>query len=122
MMNNESKTRRKIRNDFILIAAVLLIAAILLSLFFVFRKDGTKAVVYVDKKIYGEYPLNKDAEIEITTDNGTNTLCISEGKASVTNASCPGIPPKSRCTNQHAVSKKGQSITCLPNKVVVSIE
>ena len=51
-------------------------------------------------------------------DGSYNLLVIQDGKADVTEASCPdGI-----CVNHRAISKQGQSIVCLPNKVVVEIE
>ena len=48
---------------------------------------------------------------------GYNLLVIEGGKAFVKSASCPdGI-----CSSHRAVSKDGESIICLPNKVVIEI-
>ena len=112
------KGNKKFKNDIILIAAVILIAAIALVYLIMFRQDGKSVVVYVDKEIYGTYPLDKDATIEIISKNGRNLLVISDGKASVTEASCPDLI----CVDHISVSAEGEQIVCLPNKVVVSIE
>ena len=64
------------------------------------------------------YPLDTDAEIRLESENGGyNILVIKDGKADVTEASCPD----KICVNQHAVSKTGEAITCLPNKTVIEI-
>lgn len=112
------ENKRKIKNDIILIAAVVLIAAIALICLLLFRRDGKTVAVYVNKELYGTYPLSEDITVEIKTANGRNLLVISDGKASVTEASCPDLI----CVEHHAVWAEGEQIVCLPNKVVVSIE
>lgn len=112
------ENKRKIKNDIILIAAVILIAAIALTCLLLFRRQGNSAVVYVNKEIYGTYPLSEDITVEIKTETGRNLLVISHGKAKITEASCPDLI----CVDHHAVSAEGEQIVCLPNKVVVSIE
>ena len=72
--------------------------------------------VTVDGKFYGEYSLEQNRTVEIKTENGYNILVIENGTAYVKDASCPdGI-----CVNHRPISKSGESIICLPNKVVVS--
>ena len=65
------------------------------------------------------YNVDTDTEEKIELPDGSyNILVIKEGKADVTEASCPdGI-----CVSHRAVSKQNQSITCLPNKLVVEIK
>ncbi len=61
-----------------------------------------------------ELPLAKDKEIELEG----NTIEIKDGEVDVTEASC-----KNRiCVNHKKIEKKGESIVCLPNKVVVEIK
>lgn len=107
-----------VKNDIILIAAVLLIAAIALTCLVLFRQDGQQVAVYVDKELYGKYPLEQDVTVEINTEYGKNVLVISDGTATVTEATCPDLI----CVNHRAISFEGEQIVCLPNKVVVSIE
>ena len=116
------ENKSKIKNDIILIAAVLLIAAIALVCLILFRKsddvEDNTAVVYVDKQIYGTYKLTDDTQVEIVSERGRNLLVISGGKATVTEASCPDLI----CVHHKAISAEGEQIVCLPNKIVVSIE
>ena len=47
----------------------------------------------------------------------SNVLMIKDGRAQMKSADCPD----QICVRQKAISKEGESIICLPNKVVVSI-
>ena len=75
-------------------------------------------MVTVDGQFYGEYALNENQTVEIVTEKGRNLLVIENGKAYVSEASCPdGI-----CAAHRPISFKGQSIICLPNKVVIEVQ
>ena len=113
-----SSGRRKLRNDIIFISVLIaLIMAAALGVL-LFSRDGDTVIVTVDGQIYGEYSLNTDRQVEIVNGEGYNLLVIEGGKAFVKSASCPdGI-----CSSHRAVSKDGESIICLPNKVVVEIK
>lgn len=115
--SSASAGRRKLRNDIIFISVLIaLIAAVALGVL-LFAKDGDTVVVTVDGQLYGEYPLSVDRQVEIVNGEGHNLLVIEGGKAFVKSASCPdGI-----CASHRPVSKDGESIICLPNKVVVEI-
>ncbi|MBO7304528.1 MAG: NusG domain II-containing protein [Clostridia bacterium] len=109
---------KKIRNDIILIAAVLALLAALGAGLMLFRPVGDTVSVTVDGKLYGTYSLGEDARIEIVTEQGYNILVIKDGRAHVESASCPdGI-----CAEHRPVSRGGESIICLPNKVVISVK
>ena len=104
------------KNDFLLIGLILLIAVSVMGYHYLKEDTGMgKAVIRVDGELYGEYDLSKDQTIDI---QGTNTLEILDGKARMSFADCPD----KLCVHQKAVSRDGESIICLPNKVVVSIE
>ncbi len=110
--------RKKIRNDIILAVCVLAASLIALAAFFFVRAHGSYAVVFIDGKETARYSLSENAEIEIRSANGVNTLKIENGKASVISASChDGI-----CTKHRAVQYGGESIVCLPNKLVIRID
>ena len=119
MPNTPKKS--KIRNDIILISAILSIALIGLGAYFLFANEGSKAVVTVDGEIYGTYDLNQDIQVEIRSgadNSSTNVLVICDGKASISQASCKDLI----CVKHFQISKEGEVIVCLPNKVVVTIE
>ena len=111
---------RKFRNDLIFIAAILAVVAIGAAALFFLRGEGSTVRVEVDGTVIGTYPLSVDREVEIITgDNGEelNLLVIKDGKATVTTATCPdGI-----CAAHRPISREGESIICLPHKVVVTV-
>ncbi len=112
--------KRKLRNDLIFIG-VLLAALILVGLaFFLLRGEGDSVVVTVDGEIFGTYSLSEDTAVDIRTgENGEqlNRLIIRDGKAFVEIATCPdGI-----CAGHKPISRQGESIVCLPHKVVVAV-
>lgn len=114
----EIKNNKKIKNDIIFIAALLLILAIIGGCLLLFRKEGSTVKVTVDGQLYGSYSLNKNQTVEIKTENGYNLLVIENGTARIEEASCPdGI-----CSSHRPICFSGSSIICLPNKVVVSVD
>ncbi len=110
----------KRRNDVIFIAALLLAVALIGLAFFLLRGEGDTVTVTVDKARYGTYSLSEDATVEIRTGaNGEelNILVIKDGKAYVETATCPdGI-----CAAHKPISRDGESIVCLPHKVVITV-
>ena len=106
---------KKLRNDIILIIALVLVALVALAALLLFRGEGAVVSVTVDGDVIAEYPLSEDREVEIESDGGYNILIIEDGKARVESASCPdGI-----CSAHRPISRDGESIICLPNKVVI---
>lgn len=104
--------------DFIVIAVVALVAGIIL--FFLYGTDNTGNYVQVEinGQVVDTVSLSEDFEKEYKTENGgTNTLVIKDGKAVMTQADCPdGI-----CKNHKPINRSGESIICLPHKLVVSV-
>lgn len=110
------------KNDIVLIGAALAVALIVymgMSIWQGATTHDAEAVVMIDGEEYGRFPLREDMVERIELPDGSyNVLEIKEGKADVIEASCPdGI-----CVNHRAVDKQNQSITCLPNKLVVEIQ
>lgn len=105
--------------DLIVIAVVLAVAgALLIFLYGVNSSSGAYVSVEIDGKAVETFDLNTNTTYEIKTDNGgENTLVIENGTARVENANCPdGI-----CANHKPINKNGESIICLPHKVVVAV-
>ena len=111
---------RKFRNDLIFIIAILAVVAIGAAALFLLRGEGSAVRVEVDGTVMGTYPLSVDREVEIVTgENGEelNLLVIKDGKATIATATCPdGI-----CAAHKPISREGESIICLPHKVVVTV-
>ena len=116
MKNNNSQNNRKKRNDIILAAAILIIAVAGLLFVNATKENGSSVVVKIDGVEKYKYSLEENITQEIITgDNGeyTNTLVIKDG-----NANCPdGI-----CVEHREISYVGETIVCLPHKVVVEVQ
>ena len=108
---------RKARNDVIFIASLLLVVLVFACVLFFSAEEGNTVRVTVDGRLFGEYSLLENKTVEIVNGDGYNLLIIEDGKAYVDTASCPdGI-----CSSHRPVSRGGESIICLPNKVVIEI-
>lgn len=117
--NKEGRSRY--RNDILLLSLVLA-AAILGALLISFlREDGKTVTVSVDGELFGQYPLAEDKTVEIASGesgDNRNLLVISNGKAYVSDADCPNHD----CVRVRAISSEGETIICVPNRVVISID
>ena len=110
------------KGDYIVLVIILLIAGV--TFFYtnkkaILEKDNYNYVlIKVNGKKYKELPLNEDNKIEIKTEFGNNTVEIKDGKVRMTDSDC-----KDRiCLHMKPISKPGQNIICLPNRVIVSVE
>lgn len=103
------------RTDIKLILAILVIAIIWILLSGLLGKAGSEAVVYVDGAEQARYPLAVENEITV---GGTNTFVIRQGQVQMIEAKCPD----QICVHHKPVSKSGETIVCLPNKIVIEIE
>lgn len=109
---------KKIKRDAAVISVILVLATVSLILIGVLRDDGDYAVVTVDGKEVGRYSLSSDTDMEIATEYGINVLSVKDGMVDITEADCPdGI-----CEAHRPISKSGESIVCLPHKLVVKVE
>ncbi len=112
---------KKAKNDLILVGAIVAVLLLVGGALLLFSDEGDSVVVTVDGAVYATYPLSKDTEVDIVTgESGTqvNRLIIKDGKAYVQEATCPdGI-----CASHKPISLDGESIICLPHKVVVAVE
>lgn len=103
----------------ILALAVIIAAAGIWLATELLKEEGAFAVVVVEGVETARYPLDTDAEIRLESPSGGyNILVIKDGKADVTEASCPDHV----CVDQRAVSRTGETITCLPNKTAITVE
>ena len=80
-----------------------------------FGSSSVCGIFFADGEVYGTYSLAKDQTIEI---QDGNRLRIQNGQAKMEWADCPD----QLCVHQKAISRTGESIICLPNQVVVSVQ
>jgi hypothetical protein len=103
------------KKDFILIGAIVVVIAIAIAVLSFTKKDGAYVVVKVDGNEVARYSLSQDGEYPLN--GGTNVLRIEGGKAYLVSADCPDH----LCVKQGKVSKSGETITCLPNRLTVTV-
>ncbi len=104
--------------DIQLVAVILGIAAISLFMGKAINKDGNSVLVSVDGKSVAEYSLEEDGTYDLSGyDGGYNTLIIEDGVAYLTEADCPD----KLCVKQGKIKKVGETIVCLPHKVVIEV-
>lgn len=105
----------------IFIFSVLLSLVLILFSNSVFKTDGRKTVIIeVDGEIYAKYDLDSEKEaksLEINTKYGYNNVVIENGSVFVTDASCPDKLE----VKEGGISKTGEMLVCLPNRVVIRI-
>ena len=116
----KNANRTYLRNDIIFIVALLLLVGVGVLYLFVFRSAGDTVRVTVDGELYGIYPLSQNTVQDIRTgenQSNSNRLVILDGKAYMEYADCPdGI-----CVAHRPIFRDGESIVCLPNRVVVTV-
>ncbi|MDE6204328.1 MAG: NusG domain II-containing protein [Lachnospiraceae bacterium] len=109
----------KLKKDIILFLGIFFAAFLLWLIPFLLNRDASAMVtVHQDGQEIGTYPLEKEQTISIPYgEDGYNLLFISNGEASISDADCPdGL-----CVRQRAISHNGESIICLPHKLVIQI-
>lgn len=110
---------KKRKNDIILIAVIIALAALIFILINSFSSNGNKVIIEQDAKQIAILDLNKNQEYKIYDKNGNNcnTVIINSGLASMKYANCKD----KICVNHNKISKNNESIICLPNKVIVTV-
>lgn len=120
MKEQKSINKFHLRNDMFFIVALLLVCAIGILYLFVFRGSGNVVKVTVDGELYGIYSLSQNITEDIPSgenERQLNRLIISGGKAYMETATCPdGI-----CVAHRPIFRDGESIVCLPNRVVITV-
>ena len=102
------------KGDFIIIGVTVAIFVVSIGLLFSFSKQGNRVVIKQNNEIVYNQSLKNDNTVDV----GTNCVTIKNGEVFVSSASCKN----QICVNTGKISKKGESIVCLPNKVIVEIK
>lgn len=108
--------RKKLIRDLVLAGSLLLAAVILLLVINGSRESGGVAVVRVDGVETERLPLSANGTFPLN--GGSNILIIQDGQAWMSEANCPDLI----CVRQGKIHYSGQVITCLPNRLTVTIE
>lgn len=99
-----------------IIAFFLLLSGVLYLTVSGGHEAGAYCVVRVDGEELCRYSLSENGIYELN--GGTNILTIENGYAYLSYADCPD----KLCVKQGKIHYDGQCITCLPNKLTVTVE
>ncbi len=111
---------RVIRKADIILFFVLLAAALFSAAYFTYKASGSTGdvVITLGGEPYGTYSLDENREIEIRSSGGRNVVHIENGTVRMTYSDCHGQV----CVEHAPISKSGESIICLPHRLVIAIE
>ena len=107
-------------NDIKVLLILAGLGVVFLGVYFLYpREQASLVMISVDGETVGTYDLNVNQTIPIfVKGQETNVLEISRGQAFMKEADCPDH----LCMKQGEISHKGETIVCLPNRVVIEVE
>lgn len=113
--------------DIALIAILLVLSFVPEGIFFLngssrSTAQGTVAVVTIDGKKVKEIPLSSHGGTDSFTvqgaDGGYNVIVVKDQAIGITEADCPD----KICIQEGFISRPGESVICLPHKVMVEVQ
>ena len=105
------------KNDLLLILAVLLLAGGVWAALRLTRRAGGSVSVTVDGVEVASLPLDRDQSFVWEGEAGKNILVVESGAAHMEFADCPdGL-----CIWQGEIRNTGESIICLPHRLIAEV-
>ena len=104
------------KNDIKLVVIVLIVIILLFSLT-LFRKKANIANVYYENELILEIDLSINKTYEVDGYNGKVVIEVLNNQIRVVEENSP----YHLCSKQGFVSKSGESIICLPNKIIIEL-
>ena len=110
--------------DIVIIAVLLILSFTPHLIFFKTSQKSSKnnyAIIKVDGKIHKKIDLSKvkkSEKVNLNLPNGKNTLLIKNNSIQMKSANCNDA----LCVKQGNISKVGQTIICLPHKLIIEIK
>lgn len=106
------------RSDIIFTTALVLLGILLSILVYLPRSSsGAYLEVRVDGSVLQTWPLSENRTETIQTTRGTNTFYIKNKVVYMSDADCSDKV----CVKMRGISKTGETIVCLPHKLVLEI-
>ena len=111
------------KGDIIIIIALIILSFIPQIVFFLTtynKYNSLQVEIYSKGQLYKKVPLNKASEkLQFTVENelGINIIEIDHGQVKITDANCHDKV----CVKSHAIDNPGETLICLPHKLVVKI-
>lgn len=110
--------------DIVIIAVLLILSFTPHLIFFKTSQKSSKnnyAIIQVDGKIHKKIDLSKvkkSEKVNLNLPNGKNTLLVENNSIEMKSANCNDA----LCVKQGNISKVGQTIICLPHKLIIEIK
>lgn len=110
--------------DIVIIAVLLILSFTPHLIFFKTSQKCSKnnyAIIQVDGKIHKKIDLSKvkkSEKVNLNLPNGKNTLLVENNSIQMDSANCNDA----LCVKQGNISKVGQTIICLPHKLIIEIK
>ena len=103
--------------DKILVGLVLVVAAASFGTTHLLRDVGSQVLIESNGKLFGKYDLFGKETIVVHGAIGATVVRIQDGRVRVVQSDCR----EKICVNTGQVQKSGDTIVCVPNRVVVRI-
>lgn len=118
--NDKLKKKYFTKADLIFIACVLTAAVLLVFLFLISAADREVAVAVVeqDGREILRLSLDEEQTVRIPAANGFNVVVVTGQGVLVSEADCPD----QICVRQGEISHGGETIVCLPHRLVIYLE
>lgn len=109
---------KEYKNDIAFVMIVFIVVVVFTGVTRVlYRGKGNYVEITVDGKKEIILDINKDTEYSIRQGDSLNIIKIENQRVSVVNANCrDGL-----CVKKGSIQNNGESIICLPHKVVITI-
>ncbi|KRQ86726.1 hypothetical protein ABG79_01478 [Caloramator mitchellensis] len=101
----------------IIVITLILAGSIQVAHFYMNRNAGKYVNIYKDAKLYTSLKINENKTIEIKDADDINIIVVENGKVYMKDANCSDKV----CVDTGIITGAGQSIICLPHKIVVEI-
>ncbi|MFQ5707152.1 MAG: NusG domain II-containing protein [bacterium] len=111
-------TRLLTRGDKLLIGLLLLTGLGSSFLFHFFSSQGQTATIMVQNRLLLRKNLSENRVFKIRGAMGQTTIEISDSAIRVLDSDCP----QKLCVHQGKISRTGEVVVCVPNKITIWIE
>ena len=105
------------KNDFKLIVVIVLIVGVLFLFRLINEHKANTALVYHGSEVILKIDLNINNEYTVNGDNGNVVIKVLDKKIKVVEENSP----YHLCSKQGYISNSGESIICLPNRIIIEL-
>jgi hypothetical protein len=103
--------------DKILIGGLVIVTLLSFPAIRHFHNEGKRVVIELDGDAVGNFPLEEDRLVPVEGKLGTTWVKMAEGSVRIVDSPCP----YKLCVKSGLIRRSGETLICLPNRVVVRI-